>query len=216
MQRERITITIEADLLPAVDNLIDGDQVRNRSHAIEMAIKRGLSINQITSVYFIYSNTSYSAEWQSDLISILKQFPLTEIGIIAKATDLIAAQEWQASLVSYLPKATTLVLPGDFGDASAILLNRDKLPETLLIVNLEEAQFSTTPSQLLAAHSFHKQQNAIATKVTRLDSTGYHPTGFTFLHPLVVDHIPTGMASLTESVFPVLAKLGKVSVYVCP
>lgn len=41
-QRERVTITIRQDLLRALDNTIDHQRVRNRSHALEVVLARSL------------------------------------------------------------------------------------------------------------------------------------------------------------------------------
>lgn len=45
--KARITITLRKDLLPLLDNFIDGEKIRNRSHAIEFMVsqKLGLGIN---------------------------------------------------------------------------------------------------------------------------------------------------------------------------
>lgn len=43
-RRQRITITIREDLLPLVDALIDGNKIRNRSHAIESVLDAHLSV----------------------------------------------------------------------------------------------------------------------------------------------------------------------------
>ncbi|MBI4163087.1 MAG: ribbon-helix-helix protein, CopG family, partial [Candidatus Aenigmarchaeota archaeon] len=40
---ERVTITIKKDLLKRVDRLVDGEVVKNRSHAVEQLIQRSLS-----------------------------------------------------------------------------------------------------------------------------------------------------------------------------
>jgi len=40
--KERVTLTIEQDLLKQVDSLIDGNEVKNRSHAIEMMLYKAL------------------------------------------------------------------------------------------------------------------------------------------------------------------------------
>ena len=42
MKRSRITITIRKDLLPQIDNIVDKEKIRNRSHAIEYLVKKGL------------------------------------------------------------------------------------------------------------------------------------------------------------------------------
>jgi mannose-1-phosphate guanylyltransferase len=43
MSRERLTITLRSDLLKVLDNTIDGDKLRNRSHAIEFFLSKSLS-----------------------------------------------------------------------------------------------------------------------------------------------------------------------------
>lgn len=42
MQRERLTITLKNDILKLVDKIIDGDKIRNRSHAIEYLLAKTL------------------------------------------------------------------------------------------------------------------------------------------------------------------------------
>lgn len=43
MDRERLTITLRGDLLKQLDDIIDGVQIRNRSHAIEYLLSQSLS-----------------------------------------------------------------------------------------------------------------------------------------------------------------------------
>jgi NDP-sugar pyrophosphorylase family protein len=43
MDRERLTITLRKSILSAVDSLIDGTKIRNRSHAIEYLINQSLT-----------------------------------------------------------------------------------------------------------------------------------------------------------------------------
>lgn len=40
MKRERVTITVREDLLKRIDDFVDGEQVRNRSHAIECLLSQ--------------------------------------------------------------------------------------------------------------------------------------------------------------------------------
>ncbi len=42
MDRTRLTITLKKDLLPLVDEVIDGTRIRNRSHAIEYLLSQNL------------------------------------------------------------------------------------------------------------------------------------------------------------------------------
>ena len=43
MDRERLTITLRGDLLKQLDDIIDGVQIRNRSHAIEYLLSQSLA-----------------------------------------------------------------------------------------------------------------------------------------------------------------------------
>ncbi len=42
MDRKRLTITLKKDLLPLVDEVVDGSRIRNRSHAIEYLLTQAL------------------------------------------------------------------------------------------------------------------------------------------------------------------------------
>lgn len=47
MSRERLTITLRSDLLKALDGEIDGERLRNRSHAIEYFLSRSLGLKTV-------------------------------------------------------------------------------------------------------------------------------------------------------------------------
>jgi NDP-sugar pyrophosphorylase family protein len=47
MKRERLTITLRSDLLNALDNTIDGERLRNRSHAIEYYLSKSLGEKEV-------------------------------------------------------------------------------------------------------------------------------------------------------------------------
>jgi NDP-sugar pyrophosphorylase family protein len=47
MNRERLTITLRNDLLKALDGEIDGERLRNRSHAIEYFLSRSLGLKTV-------------------------------------------------------------------------------------------------------------------------------------------------------------------------
>ena len=42
MNRQRVTITIKNDLLKILDSTIDGEKIRNRSHAVEFLLAQSL------------------------------------------------------------------------------------------------------------------------------------------------------------------------------
>lgn len=48
MSKERITITLEKELLPKLDGMVNGRNIRNRSHAIETLLFRHFGENKVT------------------------------------------------------------------------------------------------------------------------------------------------------------------------
>lgn len=49
-RRSRVTVTVREDLLRALDNLIDAEQIRNRSHALEYVLSRTLGTDSTQAV----------------------------------------------------------------------------------------------------------------------------------------------------------------------
>ncbi len=47
MEREKLTVTIKSDLFPRIDSIIDGKKIRNRSHATEYLIRKGLGESKV-------------------------------------------------------------------------------------------------------------------------------------------------------------------------
>ena len=47
MARERVTISVNQDLLKKIDQQIDGTRIRNRSHAVESLVSEALGLDQI-------------------------------------------------------------------------------------------------------------------------------------------------------------------------
>jgi hypothetical protein len=215
MQRERITITIDADLLPAIDALIDSNTVRNRSHALEMAVRKGLSLHELTQVFFIYGEKEIDEATQKTLIKLLDTLELTHLYTIAPSSVFAEATTWQEKFTVQLKKPlTTQLLPADFGNAGALLLNQATIAPSFLIVQLDTLHH--LPERILPAYSFHRTQNATVTHLVASDGTTFQPSGLSFAQAELLNSIPAGKATLSEHVFPTLVKAGKVSTYVYP
>jgi len=45
--KERITLTIEKDILEKIDNKVDGSTIKNRSHAVELLLIKAMSSNRL-------------------------------------------------------------------------------------------------------------------------------------------------------------------------
>ena len=77
MRRSRITITIRKDLLPQINNIIDKEKIRNRSHAIEHLIMKGLR-SGIKKAYIL------AATRGSKLKSLTRQVPKAMLKVKGK------------------------------------------------------------------------------------------------------------------------------------
>ena len=214
MQRERITITVEADLLAAVDELIDHSQIRNRSHAIEHAIRIGISLNEITQAFFILGNTLPSAEVFDPLMQETKKLGITTFYIISEPGHFPESEQFAATVRQAQPEARIETLPGDFGTAGALLLRQKELRGPILLVDIDA--ITEIPDHLSVAYSYHHQRRVILTHIlTSEDGTNFKTCGISFAEPEICQIVPAGVASLSEDVFPLLAKACKVSTYVC-
>lgn len=209
MQRERITITLDKDLLPALDQLVDGGLVRNRSHAIEYALRSGLQVAELTTVFIILGNTLSPSP---ELLKRLTSFPIRHLYLVAASAKLPETQMVAGFCAQALPEASVELVPGDFGDAAAILLKQQQLSPSILIIDMDTV--TDIPENLMPAYAFHRQQLATATQLVRATPTGYTPSGIAFAQSSVTAEIPAGLASLKETVFPALVKGGKVRAYV--
>lgn len=209
MQRERITITIDQDLLPAIDQLVDGNTLRNRSHAIEHAIRSGLTIPELTTVFVIQGNTELPLP---ELLKRLSVFPISKLYWVAPSAEFANAQALTAGIPQFLPGAHVELVPADFGDAAAMLLKQNELSTSCLIINLNE--LSTLPDSLLGSYSFHRQQNAPLTELVSANGASFKRAGIYFAQKELTETIPAGLASFEEHVFPSLLASGKVRIYV--
>jgi hypothetical protein len=188
---------------------VDGGLVRNRSHAIEYALRSGLQIAELTTVFIILGNT-FSP--QPTLLKRLKSFPIFHLYLVSPSAKLGEAQLVSQACKEELPSAVVEVVPADFGDAAAILLKQAELSPSILLIDLDVMQ--DIPENFLPGYAFHRQQLATATQMVRATPEGYTPSGIAFAQKSLTADIPAGLASLKETVFPTLVKGGKVRAYV--
>ena len=53
IEREKLTVTIRKDLFAQIDSMIDGNKIRNRSHATEYLITKGLGLNRVNNAFIL-------------------------------------------------------------------------------------------------------------------------------------------------------------------
>jgi hypothetical protein len=207
MYRERLTVTLDPELLTAIDQLVDGQTLRNRSHAIEHLLKEGIGIHELRQAFVFFDN-GWTAEQLATLAALLGKTSVKKLFLGMPAAQMA---EINAVLREANPDLEPEQVPPDFGDGGAIVLKRAKIDRPFLIFRLGSGFH--TPLSLIPAYAFHRQHHA---PLTRLLTQDYQPAEIEIANPEILVTIPAGIADLRTNVFPALAKEGKVRGYVIP
>ncbi len=211
MSRDRLTITLDEDLLTAVDSTIDGSSVRNRSHAIEHLIRQGLHLHELTYVVLAPNGPS-DAALLPNLVQRLAVTSIIHSVIISDPAQPQWAQELALSLATLVPKLTTSIIPGDFGNAAALTLVAQELTQPFLLIQF--GQQTELPDSFFPLYTEHRHSDKAVTQLL-CSQTGisFEPAGCSIVSPELINYIPAGRATLAD-VFPLLAKAGRVGTYV--
>ena len=212
MYRERLTITLEVDLLSAIDALIDKQILRNRSQTIEYLLKEGMGLHELQQA-FLFFNQQLDAKQLEHVVNFCVSNGISELllGIPAGQTTLL--HDAQTVIRQQHPSLNLIHVPTDFGTAGALVLQHARLVHPFLLLTLEPTLH--VPSSILPAYSFHRQHHAPLTRLLKQDPENcFRPSGIEIASPELVSAIPAGIASLSADVFPALAKEGKVRLYV--
>lgn len=211
MSRDRLTITLDEALLSAVDGTIDGSAVRNRSHAIEHLIRRGLYLHELTTLV-ITTLEPTSAPLIPQLVERLKGTNIIHCMIITDPAQPTWALEVAASLENLYPELTCRTVPGDFGTAAALTLLTSELTTPFVLVQV--APDTVLPQSFLSLYTAHRHSDNVVTHlITTDDGVTFRTSSCSVLDPSFIAHVPAGHATL-QTVFSLLAKAGKVGTYV--
>lgn len=205
MERERITISIREDILRKVDQKIDGVKMRNRSHAIELLITESLGLSQINFAVIMAGGKAAMKLIPiiEESIENLKKFGFSEIFIATgflgdKIKQHIGAGKKFGIAISYIE--------GGEGTAGALLLLKNKIKKSFLVVNLD-GNLSINIKNLSDFHRQHLATATVATKNLKIMK------GYYILEPEVFNFIPKGFSMLEEDIFPKLAGDNKLIFY---
>lgn len=172
MNRSRVTITLQDELLRQIDRLIDGTRVKNRSHAIESLLLKELGERRLTTAVILAGGRGIAAPGGGRMSRVLAPYRgglflehvfawLRREGIeevIIGASELTAGIEAKIGAGDRYGLHVTY-LPADRGTAGVLRHLVNRLPGTFLMMNgdvLAEASLS----EMLA---FHRQQRAVCT-----------------------------------------------------
>jgi len=235
--KERVTLTIDSELLGEVDARIDKETVKNRSHAVELLLRNSLRGN-VPELAVVLAGGDEKACLQKikgitvieHNLELLKQSGVKRIILAVKpksAIKKLIGKEWNNLEVEYIEEKEPLGTAGCLHkintDKPFIMLNGDELKD----INLQ---------RLFSAHNNHEASATIAlTTVNNPQGYGVAVldgnhilrfeekpdktrsflvnSGIYIIEPEIIKEIPQGFAMLEEAVFPKLAREHKLYGY---
>lgn len=206
MERERITISIKKKVLDSIDKTIDGVSIRNRSHAIETLVSKGLNLNDSKNAVILIGGKD-----------AIKQIPIVEdnLKLLAKSdyqTVHIAVGFLASKVKDKLGKGDKFGLNLKFieegeGSGGVLLPLKKVFDKTFLVFN---AANNIKGLNLEELFEFHRQQNIVATIATD-DLTELN--GIYVFEPQIFDFIPKDFSMLESDIFPKVVKEKQLVIY---
>jgi NDP-sugar pyrophosphorylase family protein len=205
MSRERVTISINNDLLKKIDQQIDGTKIRNRSHAVESLIYEALGLDQIKDAIIMAGGNDVMKNITAikDSLLRLKKLGISEVivavGFLADKIkkELKSGQDFGLKL-DYLEKGE--------GTGGSLFLLKKAIKKSFIVVNINKQ--TDIDYEMLA--DFHKSSGKITTIATD-DVKSFK--GVYILEPKIFDYIPKGFSMLEEDIFPNLLKDNELAIY---
>jgi len=176
MERSKLTVTIRNDLFSQIDSMVDGEKIRNRSHAAEYLILKGLGLNRIRKAFIVAGGQGtrlrpLTYELPTSLI------PIHGKPLLAHVLQRLASHDVRDIIISVGYKKEKVMAA--FGDGKAYnvhltYVSEEKPLGTAGPLQLAKKQLSTEPffliwGDVLAAidlldfAQFHKETGGIAT-----------------------------------------------------
>lgn len=195
--RERVTLTIDSEILKQIDDSIDGHKVKNRSHAVELLLKSSLGTKMPKKALILAGGNGNPLKFMrkphalapikglpviEHVIALLKKFGITQIVIpIHKKLSNIKTDLEKKDLGVELIFVDE---PHALGTAGPIRLTKDYFKTAFFVANADELK----NINLLQMFEFHKEHKGLITiALTTVDDpsnygvanlTGYHILNF--------------------------------------
>ncbi|MBW2970781.1 hypothetical protein KY320_01320 [Candidatus Woesearchaeota archaeon] len=172
--KDRITLTLESELLKRVDNTVDGHQVKNRSHAVELLLMKALHSDMPLKAIVLAGGTKtpLKSKFKSTphvltpvnggavidhVIELFKQFGVNEI-IFCLGQDADQIQEHITSKEHNL-NLTFLKEKFPLGTAGPLRLAQKHINSSFFVANADTLR----NLDLRDFHNFHTQHKGMAT-----------------------------------------------------
>ena len=205
MERERITISIKNNVLKFIDKTIDGINIRNRSHAIEHLVMKGLSRSSEKNAVILLGGKDAMKHLPATeaILDKLKKLEYEKVYVaVGFLSDKIQAKLGDGSKfgidLEYLTNGE--------GSGGALLSLKKIFHGTFLVFDTEnDIKFN-----LDNLVEYHKRHGSIATLALNDSTNG---EGTYVFEPGIFNLIPKGFSMLNDDIFPKLAEKGEITGY---
>ncbi|NIO21361.1 MAG: NTP transferase domain-containing protein [Candidatus Aenigmarchaeota archaeon] len=173
--KERITLTIDKEILDKIDKVVDGLSVRNRSHAIELVLSKYLNFRELKTAIILCGGEGtrlrpITYEIPKPLVPVHGKPIIEHIFDLLKkygVTDIIlSVGHMKEKILKEVDGWSRLGLKIDhvaeskpMGTGGAIKIAREKLPKTFIVSNGDELK----SLNILDMYEMHKKNKALAT-----------------------------------------------------
>lgn len=168
--KERVTLTLDSELLKQVDDSVNGNTIKNRSHAIELSLIKALGQNKPLKAIILAGGSKKSGSGPFCMkelnekpiiqhsLELLKRYGICEviisIGPLGDAIKNYFGSGKKLGLnISYIEENEPL------GTAGPLFSLRDSLKNSFLVCNADELK----DIDLMDLFSFHNENGAVAT-----------------------------------------------------
>jgi len=183
MSIERVTITIKKDVLKRIDNMVNKESVKNRSHAIEQLLQKAIGRTAVNTALIMAGGDGASLrpityEISKAMIPVRGK-PILEhqINMLKKngiENIIIAINKKHEDVKNYFcdgskhgVKIDYIVEERPLGTAGALSLLKDKLKSTFLMINVD----TLIDPDIYEMVAFHQKHQSLATVVLATSPT---------------------------------------------
>lgn len=241
--KERITVTIERNLLKTIDASVDGMQIKNRSHAIELLVERALK-NVLPSKAIILAGGDVRKLLKPvnakpvivHNIELLSKYGISNIIVCVNKHD-TRVKDYLGDGSKHDIQITYIEEKEPQGTAGILNSIKDQLTEPFILMNGDELK-NVDLKDMFSFHKEHRGKCTIAL-TTIQDPTQYGvallngyrivtfiekpsaknapsnliSAGLYIMEPEVLQYVPKGFGRIETDVFPKLAKEGELVGY---
>lgn len=234
--KERVTLTIEQNLLRQIDSTVDGNTIRNRSHAVELLLREAMQGSMPTQAIILAGGNAKAVQNilqpidEKPLIlhnlELLMNAGIEHIIIISTQPDEIkeVVGEINQANIQYINETHSL------GTAGSLHLAEPYIKSSFIVTNADDSK----DINIKAMFDFHQQTNGRCTiALTSTDNPSKYgvallngtnivtfvekpsketapsnliSAGFYIMEPEVFESIPTGYGRMEYDLFPKLAR----------